>query len=586
MSQKINSTKKSTVKESLSIRSLLHSQKLSWGDAWRAAGQLSSEVQFRTNLEMSAGAFRDSIERRVKSARTNTTFNKVGMSLVFGFFVAFYGFTTRTLTLFPIVSPIFNTGVIVAVITSLFLAVAFALLMFIGLMQSTTYISCDIASLTLQLPITNKDAEKLAFLGYFRLFDAPIIVILVGFPLAFGIATFSIIGSFACLATTTITIFLSISMLLLLSHLFYTRIQSLGGSRFRGFIRTLFVLFWAFSFVAFSFSYQLISYLIPLIQVLTITANAFDWILPLFFPFSLGYLVALISGLPGLSVTSMITCLIGTLLYGTLAILGLRQSRRILIQVSQSPITPKVPTKMKPISVQSSSHHIAIIRKDLRLASRNPSQAVFLITPIATGIILHLTLLSYISLSFPADSFFFMIIAISPFLVIFFSIFLLSTETHGAVLTSSLPLRTRVITQSKALLATFSYLPIFFIQVILLYLLPLLSPIFLLVMIVSQIPLVYTTSFIAICLFIRLLGGGRITGFNVGQHLLQMIGVFLFTLIFYALPWILYMYVWFDALRFGIPVTYFNIYVILAFWAGICINLLIGFICSRLLLRD
>ncbi|MFX1581669.1 MAG: hypothetical protein ACFFCJ_05560 [Promethearchaeota archaeon] len=555
-------------------------------DAWRIAGRLSSEVQFRTNLEMGGGAFRDSIERRVKNARTNTTLNKVAMSIILGFFIAIYGFITRTLTFFPIVLPGIHTGIEVAVITSLFLGIAFTLLMFIGLMQSTTYVSCDIASLTLQLPITNNDAEKIAFLGYFRLFDIPILVVLVGFPIALGIATFSILGSLACLATTAITIVLAISVLLLLSHLFYTRIQSLGGSRFRGFIRILFVLFWAFSFVAFSLSYQLISYLIPLIQLLTVTATTFDWILPLLFPFSLGYFVAFLSGLPGLSSVSLITCLIGTLLYITLGLLGLRQSRRILISVSQAPITPQLPTKIKPISVQSSSHHVAIIQKDLRLASRNPSQAIFLITPIATGIILHFSLLSFLSLPFPADTFFFMIIAITPFMIIFFSIFLLSTETHGASLTSSLPLHTRVITQSKALLATFSYLPLFIIQIILLFILPLQNPPFLLAIIVSQIPLVYTTSLIAISLFVRLLGGGRIIGFNVGQHLLQMIGVLLITLIFFVLPWILYMYIWFDAVRFGIPLIYFHLYVLLGFWAGLFINSIIGFGCSRLLLRD
>jgi hypothetical protein len=568
-----------------SIAALIRPTRLGWSEAWRIAGRISFEVQFRSNLQMSAGAMRGSVEKRAKNARSSSTMNKVVMSILIGFFAGMYAFVGRMLTMLHILLPTIMTGTIIAVITAMFLGIGFALFMFIGLLQSTTYVSCDVAALVLQLPVSYGDAERLVFLGYLRLLDAPIVVMLVSFPVALGFATLSLLGSLACLAATAMTIILAISAMLVLSHFFYVHVQPIGGSRIRGVLRTVFVLLWAFSFIAASFSYQLISFAIPLITILSTYAQSLGFVLPLLFPFTLGYLVAYATAPAGVPSITLLPSTVGIMLYTALALLGLRQSARILLRVSQSTVTPQVSPVTQPIVVHPSSPRMAIIHKDLRVSFRTPSQAVMLVTPIFSSILIHLTLLPFASTGFPVDFAFFSILLICPFLFLFFSFPLLGTETYGASLTVTLPLHTRRIMQAKALLATLTYLPIPIIQTLLLIILPTASPMFLWVLGLSQILLLYSTSVIALCLFLRLVGGGRTTGFDIGQHLLQMAGVVLISLLFYALPSILYVYIWFEALARAFPLVTLQILCLQAYWIGIAINLALGLIFSRLLLR-
>jgi len=554
--------------------------RLGWREAWRIAGKISFEVQFRAALELGHGAFDTTMEKRAKKARTNTEVNKIFTSIVFGLFAAFYAFMVKVVYFLPLPAGS-SPATTITVLTAVFQGACFAFLMLWGLMQSTTYISSGAASIGLYLPLSYEDVDRLALLGYLRLFDAQLITVLASFPIAFFLATFSVVGALACLASTAITISLSLSLMLLLAHLFYARIQSLGGSKFRSALRVFFIVAWASSFAAISFSYQLLEAIIPLIQYLSTAATYMALLLPLIYPFTLGYLVAYASGTPGLSSLSLAPCLAASFLYGVLGLVGARRGTRILLSAGHEAIIPAAPTIVRPVTVSPSSLRLALIRKDLRITLRNPSQAVLLVTPIMSGLLILFN--TFIIYDYPNQLSLFLYATISPTIMVFFSIFLLGVEAKGALFTATLPLRTHTALQSKALLASLASLVLPAALALALLFRPIPGSIPLLFLSLSQCATIYTASLITLTLFTRLVGGGKITGFEVGQHLAQMLAISIISLIFSLLPSALYSLAWQSSLMAGDPLALVDINALLALWIGIAANYLASRLLARLL---
>ncbi len=562
-------------------------QNIGWRQAWKIAGTIAFEVQFRSAMSMSSGAMTQSVERTIEKARSNARVNKVMVSIFIAILAGVFG-----IIVWGTLSGLYGTPaeyqwITVAFTISIFCLVGFAFLVFWGIMVSTSFISTNAASIGHYLPVSRIDTGKLALLAYIRLFDAQMISIIFSFPLAYGVVIYlvsglvysAILATLACLTVYLITVGIAITIMLLLALYFYTRIQSSGGSRLGSLVRFLFILLWAFAILSFSLSFQLLNFIIPLLEGFAIILAPFWHILYFGYPFSMGTFVVLITGIPGTPAYWL--DFIAVIVYGALAFIGIRWSRNFLQQLGSGGVTASTTSIVRPVDMKVSRVGIALLRKDLRIAFRTPGQAMMFFLPVLMMLPIFLQFILDLGVVHVSDIIF--LITIPTITLGFFSIFFLSVEARGMAYTMTLPLPTERILRAKAQLITLISLAIPVFVLIASLFKPFTNPISFAIA-ASMIPGVYVSAYISLVLFTRVVGGGRLIGFEIGQHIAQMIIVGILNTIFAFIPLGCFALLWSIIFLSGYPVQIAHLVGLVGLWLGILLNYLLGKLFARFLL--
>lgn len=562
-------------------------QNIGWRQAWKIAGTIAFEVQFRSSMSMSSGAMTQSVERTIEKARSNARVNKVMVSIFIAVLAGVFG-----IIVWGTLSGLYGTPaeyqwITVAFTVSIFCLVGFAFLVFWGIMVSTSFISTNAASIGHYLPVSRIDTGKLALLAYIRLFDAQMISIIFGFPLAYGVVIYlvsglvysAILATLACLVVYLINVGIAITIMLLLALYFYTRIQSSGGSRLGSLVRFLFILLWAFAILSFSLSFQLLNFIIPLLEGFAIILAPFWHILYFGYPFSMGTFVVLLTGIPGTPAYWL--DFIAVIVYGALAFIGIRWSRNFLQQLGSGGVIASTTSIVRPVDMKVSRVGIALLRKDLRIAFRTPGQAMMFFLPVLMMLPIFLQFILDLGVVHVSDIIIF--IAIPTITLGFFSIFFLSVEARGMAYTMTLPLPTERILRAKAQLITLISLAIPVFVLIASLFKPFTNPISFAIA-VSMLPGVYVSAYISLVLFTRVVGGGRLIGFEIGQHIAQMIIVGILSAIISFIPLGCFALLWSISFLSGYPVQIAHLVGLAGLWLGILLNYLLGKLFAKFLL--
>ena len=535
-------------------------------------------------MAMSSGSMNQTVERQIERSRSNARFNKLTVSFFIAMLAMVFGIIIWGTLSGAYGTPSEFRWITVAFTVSVFCLIGFSFLVFWGIMVSTSFISTNAASIGHYLPVSQADTGKLALLAYIRLFDSQMISIIVGFPIAYGIVIYlvyglvtpAIIGAVATLIAFLISVGLAITVMLLLALYFYTRIQSSGGSRLGSLIRVLFIVLWAVAIVGFSISFQILNLLIPLFEGIAILLVPFWYLLYFGYPFTMGTFVVLTTGVPGTPPFWLDFIII--VFYGALALIGLRWSRNFLQRIGSGGVSVSTSSVIHPVTVKVSRVGVALLRKDIRIATRTPGQAVMFFLPFLTMIPLFLEFMWNVGVAHVSDVFLF--IVIPTIMLGFFSIFFLSVETRGMAYTVTLPLPTERIIRAKAQLITLMAvtIPVFVLIVSLFK--PFTNPISFLIA-ASMVPVVYVSAYISLVLFTRIVGGGRLIGFDLGQHITQMIVVGLLSAFIAFIPIALFGMFWMTISLVGYPVQFAHIVGLAGLWLGILINYLLGKLFAR-----
>jgi hypothetical protein len=563
------------------VTTATRSQRLGWRTAWRIAGKISFEVLFSSALAMGHGALR-SVEMQVEKARRNARVNKFMVSALIAMLASAFG-----VMIWGVSHGFFDVDpdlawITIALSVSVFALICFGFLVFWGIMISTSYISTGAPSIGLYLPLSRADAGRLALLGYLRLFDAQIIAIIVAFPVAYYVATLSVLGALACLGVFLITAALATTAMLLLALFFYSRIQAVGGSRVRSVIRLVFIILWAIAIMGFSFSLQLMPILFGAIEALAYVLQPIWHLLALLFPFALGTLVVQGSPIPGSPVLWYVP--LAVLAYACVGWLGVRWSANFLISVGLGGVVQAGPNVVRPVTVKLSRVGVALIRKDVRVALRTPGQAVGFFMPVLMMLPVLLNFLQDAGALRVLDV---LVLVTTPTMILSpFAIFFLGFETRGMAYTMTLPLRAETILRAKTRLITCMSVSIPLLMVAVSFLRPLTTPVSVAIA-ASQCAVVYTSSFISLALFTRVMGGGRLIGFDITQNVVQTFGIGVvsaaFTLIpvaFYGVGWLVVVAV------LALPIDLAHVAGLAAMWGGIALNHLLGKAMARAMLHS
>jgi predicted permease len=485
---------------------------MKFSECWKLAGVVARESRFQAFLEMNPSNLARIKENPEKISRSIKSSSRIS-----------YIMTSMILLMIAIIAlaasafddSLGNPGPRLAVGFAVYLALSFVVVFFLNLTSTTGLISSGAMNLPATLPLSKADLEQLSFMTFARVFFAPVLLSLTIFPIGslivFG-PLVSLIAFVACASTVSIAIGALIGM----SKWFHKKSHSSDESRSSAFVRIAASLGIVIGMIS---VYGLSSYLPGVILFITQLSSvwgetAFS-ILALIFPFSYGFLAASIA-FP-ISTSILLASAIGTGFYTIIAIIAYRRSGKSLREVTISGVSTSQIISEREISIDSTTPLTAMIRKDLKLATRNIGSAFVFAIPIFLVIMLFPMIqnwkddagLLHSMTSLTAVEYANLFGGISLVSILMF-------DTQGASIHEGLPISSRLVLQSKTSIVLVPYvLSMIVIDLIVLINNPI-TPLILLIPII-QIPCGYIVGMAVGAAVFRIRGGGRAVAVNVAS---------------------------------------------------------------------
>ena len=346
-------------------------------------------------------------------------------------------------------------------IISLVLVVLFSLVWITGLQVALPFVSSQATTALLVLPVTEEDAAWVSFLAFLRLFDAPLLTALIFFPMAVGLALSSVLAGAAVLPGVLATEVLALALSLLTAKFFSRSVSGASGGSLRSLaVRWLYLVLWTIPSLVITifitFSVQIITALGDWELNAPLTLQAVFALFP--FPFGLlaaSFATPSVAGGPSNSVTIALA-----LVYFAVVAVSVRWILRAPLALSRI-TTVSNARRLAGTRLIVTRPSMAILKKDLRIASRTPAYAFLLLLPLLDAFVLGL--FTYLGSPAPilAQRYAFAGVTVAVLLATFFGPVFFATEVIGFSLTRTLPLSQRTLILSKTSLIALVYLMAF-----------------------------------------------------------------------------------------------------------------------------
>jgi hypothetical protein len=435
---------------------------------WREAARLS-DVAF-TELSLQAiYAFRQGnlpppgpAHGLVGRARRRVLQSKAIVSFVLGLLALGGAFALRS-NLYrsaffatPIAPAVFQAGVLTGLLS---LDVAF--LWWTGMQVLPTFLASGVLPVLEPLPIDDRTLNRVAGLVYLRLFDLPAVTVLVGTPLAVGLA----LGPWAGVAIVpgvVAVVAFSLALSLVTGRFFVRRVQGSRGGGGRAVVRWAVLVLWlvpAFAMFAFVIAAPAFFTLIGRLSQGGPTATGH--LLLAAFPFTLASLPAVAaSGTNGLGLD-----LVGSVIlagasagYVALALWALLWAMTSVRRVGFVPAGVATPGAVARLDLRPTGTVLAVLTKDLRIASRTPGYAFLVLLPVLDA--LAIGLLTYVRAPGSSAAFGIALAAVvtAALLATFFGPAFFAIEVFAYSYGRTLPLSDRSLLAGKVTLVALMYL--------------------------------------------------------------------------------------------------------------------------------
>jgi predicted permease len=322
------------------------------------------------------------------------------------------------------------------------LVVDMALVWWTGLQVLPTLLGARVQPLLETLPLDERTLDRAALLTTLRLFDAPCLSVLVMTPLVVGLAFHSPWAALAILPAAVAILLVAIALSLATGRFYVARILGSQGGTAHSVLRWAYLVLWtlpAFALFGFvTFSPQFFTALDNLYQHGPSTGLA---LLLSVFPFPLAMLPLLTPGqvAPEVNVLPILvdaTAYLGLMIPLTAWLVGAPRAFTRSIAID-----PSAPVAATHARLRTGAVALAIIRKDLRTASRTPGFALLILLPLFDAAAIGIW--SFLGAPTSADVFNIGVAAVasSALLAAFFAPAFFAIEVFGYSYTRSLPIR-------------------------------------------------------------------------------------------------------------------------------------------------
>ncbi len=340
------------------------------------------------------------------------------------------------------------------------LLLIFSLLWMTGLQVAPTLLGSRVFPLLSTLPLSKKDMERVGFIVFLRIFDAPAIMAAIYLPLAVAVVTGSALAGLVLIPGTLVTVVLSCAISLVTARFFIVRVSGAeGGTPGSLALRWVYLLVWSLPSLAIT---AFVAFSLQILDLMSFweSANpgAFRTLL-LVYPFPFAYLAS-IALYPNLDAYHLLTdpVLWGTIaLYIVVALGSLRWLRRAPVDLSLAAPRSTRSAHLRGTDLHVGRPSLAILHKDLRIASRTPGYAFLIILPLLDAFILGLSTVIENPAPAAAERFAIAAVTVAALLATFFGPAFFATEVLGFSFTRTLPIPRRTLLLGKASLILIIY---------------------------------------------------------------------------------------------------------------------------------
>jgi predicted permease len=485
---------------------------LKLGESWRLAGIISQEVRFKAFLEANPSNLARVKEEPTRIARAIRSQSR--MSAFFSSMILVM------LSILAIASSAFDTEIgradaRLAVGFTIYLTLSFVVVFFLNLTTTTGLFTSGAMRLPSTLPLSRADLEHLNFMTFVRVFIWPVLLSLIIFPtgclIVFG-PIVALVAVIACACTVSV----AIGALIRVSKWFHKKTHQTDESRLSSIVRVAASLGIVIGMISI---YSLGSYLPALmsfiIDLATTAGPGVFTILALIFPFSYGFLASSAAFGALVPLDTFLASIAGAAFYSILAVVAYRSSGQSLRAVTLGGISTSKPTLLREVAVDTTTPLRSMVRKDLKLATRNIGSAFIFAIPIFL-LIMIFPMRQYWR---DAGGFLRSMSALTAveYANLFGGLSLVSVllfDTQGASIHEGLPISSKLVLKTKTVIMIVPYIFSMIALDIVIFLNSPISPMILLMPII-QIPCGYVVGMAVGGTVFKMRGGGRAVAVNV-----------------------------------------------------------------------
>ena len=353
------------------------------------------------------------------------------------------------------------TGLFDTAVLAGLLGLEVGLLWWTGIQALPTLLTSGVLDVLRPLPISPATLRRVAALVYFRLFDLPALTVVLGTPLAVGWALGPGAG-LAVLPGVLAAVAFSLALSLLTGRFFARRVQGAGGGGGSLLVRWAYLVLWivpAFGLLGFVTLAPLVFRELSLLAFGGGSAGSFAMVLA--FPFPLAALPELARAGPGgLGLGGGLAALLVAAAagYGALAAGAAVWLYRATAEVGMLPVEASRRTSVFRTGLAPQRPALAVLTKDLRIASRTPGFAFLVLLPLLDS--LALGLVSFVGPAgrAAAPGLAFGAVSSAAFLATFFGPAFFALEVLAHSYARTLPLDQRSVVLGKLALVVAIYL--------------------------------------------------------------------------------------------------------------------------------
>jgi predicted permease len=443
---------------------------VSWREAWRLADVPFGEVAYQAIYAVRQGNLPPTAtssgypdpHQLARKARSRVTQSKLMVSFV----LALISLGVLVL-LAPASEEILGSGLphelYVGALLMGALVLELALLWWTSLQVLPTYLNAPVLPLLETLPIPGPTLDRMSMILFLRLVDTPVLTCLVLTPLAVGLGLGSVLAGLATIPGVFVVALVALRLSLSTSRFFIARVAGARGGGRTAVVRWAYLSLWTVpAFAMYAFVTFFFPFFRGLEQLVVVGADSVIYGITFIFPFPLALLpeVALASaqGETGGLLVVPGWVIAGCLLYIGIAVallIGLRTAVRDLARS-----LPHASPSARPddTRLRGGSRAAAVVRKDLRIASRTPGFAFLILLPILNAIALGAYTLVTNTSATDAYNVAVATVATEALLATFFGPAFFAIEVMGFSYSRTLPLPRRSLMGGKVALVAGLYL--------------------------------------------------------------------------------------------------------------------------------
>ncbi|MGY5860967.1 MAG: hypothetical protein RTU09_01140 [Candidatus Thorarchaeota archaeon] len=485
---------------------------MKFSERWRLVSTIATEASFQGYLEMNPTSIARVKENPERISRRLRRSGKI-RAFMMGFIIIFLAVITMVVMGFN--DSMANPTSRMAFGVSVFLGMSFVVVLFANLTPATGFFTSGVMDLPATLPISRRELENLSVLVFMRVFIVPAVLILTVLPVL-SFVVFGVLTALAVLVACAATVIFSIGALVHIAKWFYIKSHSADDSRLSGVVRVLASLGLAVGMIVVisigGFLPQILEFITSASASIAPETFAF---LALLYPFSFGFMASAATYGGFLQLDTVIAAAGASAIYLLLAFVSYRRTGQSLRSVAREGISTARIIAIREAAVSITGPLKSMIRKDLKLASRNIGSAMVFAIPMFL-VIMMFPMIHGWALNEGSVRSMAVLVAVEYGNVFagMAVISLMLFDTQGASIHAGLPLRSMLTLETKAAIAMVPYICSMVILAIICVLYPLISPIILLIPFI-QIPCGYAIALAVGGGIYRSRGQGRAVAVNI-----------------------------------------------------------------------